>query len=70
MGRRVQKKLTYLEEGILLLRLELVGPEEFKTALCLLRRETVLVALEELEDILHDDRLEVNLFLVVEILGL
>jgi hypothetical protein len=47
----------------------LSGSEECETALRLLRRETVLVALEELEDIFHDDHLEVDLFLVVEVLG-
>jgi hypothetical protein len=33
-------------------------------------RETVLVASEGPEDILHDDHLEVNLFLFIEVLSL
>jgi hypothetical protein len=48
----------------------LVGSEEFETAVCLLQRETVLVAFEELEDVLHDEHLEADLFLVVEVLSL
>ena len=48
--------------------LELVRAEQLETTLGLLFCQTLVVALKELEDILHDDGLEVNLFLVVEIL--
>ena len=59
---------TYLKESILFLVFEPVRAEDFITALRLFLGETLIVALEELEDILNDDRLKVNLFLVVEVL--
>ena len=61
---------THLEEGVLLLALELVGTEELETACSLLVGKTVLVALEQLEDIVDDDSLEVDLLLVVKVFGL
>ena len=61
---------TYLEEGVLLLALELVGTEKLQTTGGLLVSETVLVALKQLEDIVDNDRLEINLLLIVEVLGL
>ena len=61
---------AYLEEGVLLLALELVGAEELKTAVGLLVRQTVLVALEQPEDVIDHDSLQVDLLLVVEVLGL
>jgi hypothetical protein len=68
--RERKSRLTW-RKGCLLLRPELACqvPKKCETALCLLRRETVLVALEELEAILHDDHLEADLFFVVEVLG-
>ena len=48
--------------------LELVRAEQLETTLGFLFCQTLVVALKELEDILHDDGLEVDLFLVVEIL--
>ena len=62
--------MTNLEEGVLLLALELVGTEKLQTTGGLLVSETVLVALKQLEDIVDNDRLEVDLLLVVEVLGL
>ena len=61
---------AYLQERILLLALELVGAEKFETTVGLLVRKTVLIALEELEDIVDNDSLQVDLLLVVEVLGL
>lgn len=61
---------AYLEECVLLLDLELVGAEQLETALSLLYGETVLVALEQLEDVVDDDGLEVDLFLIVQVLRL
>ena len=59
---------TYLEESVLLLRLELVGAKGVGAALGLFFGETLVVALDELEDVLDDDCLEVDLFLIVEVL--
>ena len=56
-----------MEEDVLLLLLELVGTEDVDTAGGLGIGKTVLVALEELEDLLHDNVLNVDLVLVVEI---
>ena len=71
IARRVQDgTMTYLEEGVLLLALELVGAEKFETTGGLVVGETVLIALEELEDVIDDDGLEVDLLLVVEVLSL
>ena len=64
------KAHAYLKEGILLLALQLVGAEELETACSLLVGETVLVTLEQLEDIVDNDGLKVNLLLVVKILSL
>ena len=61
---------THLEEGVLLLALELVGAEKFETTGGLVVGETVLIALEELEDVIDDDGLEIDLLLVVEVLSL
>ena len=61
---------AYLEEGVLLLALELVGAEKFETAIGLVISKTGLVALKELEDVVDNDGLEVDLLLVVQILGL
>ena len=65
-----EKVRAYLKERVLLLALELVGAEELETAVGLLVSQTVLVALEQLEDVIDDDGLEVDLLLVVEVLGL
>ena len=60
----------YLGQGLdslFLLLLELVGTEDSDTALSLGIGETIPVALKELEDLLHDNVLDVHLVLVVEI---
>ena len=61
---------THLQEGVLFLALELVGTEKLQTTGGLLVSETVLVALKQLKDIVDNDRLEVDLLLIVEVLGL
>jgi hypothetical protein len=40
-----------------------------KTALSFVVRKTLFIALEELEDVVDDDGLKVDLFLVVQVLG-
>ena len=60
---------AYLEECILLLRLELVGTKDLEATGNLLIGETAVVALKQLEDIVDDDGLKVNLFLIVQVLG-
>ena len=50
--------------------LEFVGTENLQTTLSLLRGETLTAALEERKDILNNDCLEVDLFFVVEVIGL
>ena len=67
---RADRDVTYLEERILLLDLKLVGAEELETAVGLLVRQTVLITLEQLEDVIDHDSLQVDLLLVVEVLGL
>ena len=62
--------MTYLEEGVLLLALELVGAENLETAGSLLSGETLVVTLEEFEDVLDGDGLDVDLLLVVQVLSL
>ena len=59
-----------LQEGVLFLGLEFVGAEDFETVGGLWGIEALVVALEKLEDVVDDDRLEIDLFLVVEILCL
>ena len=54
----------------MLLGLELVGTKEFETTLGLFLGKTFLGTLEEGEDVVEHDRLEVDLVLVVEVLGL
>ena len=63
-------KETHLKERVLLLRFELVRTENVVTALRLFSVETLIVALEELEDIVDDDGLKIDLFLVIKVLGL
>jgi hypothetical protein len=63
-------KNSHLKESVLLLRLELVGTKEFQTTLGLFRRKTVIVTLKQFEDIVDNDGLQINLFLVVEVLCL
>ena len=53
----------------MLLSLEPVGAETFETAVGLVVIRTVLVTLKQLEDIIDDDGLEVDLLLVVEVVG-
>ena len=64
---KITTEITYLKKSILLLRLEPVGAEKFETAGSLRRFETLVVTLQELEDVVDDDRLEVDLVLVVKI---
>ena len=59
-----------LEECVLLLRLELVGTKNLKTAHSFLVGKTLFRALEKFEHILNHDGLQINLLLVVEVLGL
>ena len=66
---KLSAKNTYLEEGVLLLVLELVGTENLEAAGSLLAGKTLVVALEELEDVLDGDGLDVDLLLVVQVLG-
>jgi hypothetical protein len=49
------KRATYLKEGILLFLLQFIGTEELKTTFSLLWTETVIVTLEEFEDIVNDN---------------
>ena len=59
-----------LEERILFLHLEFVGPKELETAQGFFFGETLLCALEELEDVVDNDGFEVDLFLIVEVFRL
>ena len=61
---------TYLQERVLLLILELVRAEKLKTTLGLVALETFGVALKELEDVVDNDGLQIDLFLVIQVLGL
>ena len=63
------RTITNLEKSILLLLLKLVWTENLITTFSLFIGETFLGTLEELEDIINDDCLEVNLFLVVKVLS-
>ena len=56
---------AYLEESVLLLRLKLVGTKQLQTTTSLLFRKTILIALEEFEDIVDDDSLEIDFILIV-----
>jgi len=47
----------HLEERILVLALELIGPKKLKTSLCFLHAETLLGRLKQLEDIVDLYRL-------------
>lgn len=60
---------AYLQERILLLTLEFVGAEQFQTTSGFLPSETLLRALEKLEDVINDDGLQVDLLLIVQVLG-
>jgi hypothetical protein len=50
--------------------LEFIGTENIQTTPGLLSGETLIVTLEKLKDILDNDGLEVDLFFVVEVIGL
>jgi hypothetical protein len=65
-----QCDVTDLEERILLLTLKLIGAENADTARSFLVVDTGLRALEQLEDVVNDNRLKVDLLLVVKVLGL
>lgn len=66
-GKRVPHEGEELQEDVLLLLLELVGTEDTDTVLGLGLSETTLITLEELEDLLHDDVLDIDLVLVVQV---
>ena len=66
----MKKTTKYLEKSVLLLLFELVGTKEAETTVGFLRVETFFGTLKEGEDVLDDDGLEVDLLLVVEVLGL
>ena len=62
--------MTNLQEGILFLMLELVVTENFNTTCSFLVRETLLRAVEEFKHVVDHNGFQVNLFLVVKVLGL
>ena len=59
--------ITNLEESILLLLLKLVRAENVVTTLGLVSRQTSIVTLQELEDVLDNDSLEVDLLLIIQV---
>lgn len=59
-----------LKNWVLLLLFEFVGTKNLQTTLGLFRSETLIVTLEKCEDVFDNDRLEVDLFLVIEVIGL
>lgn len=61
---------TNLKEGILFLLLKFVRTENVETTLGLLIGETVVGALEKLENIIDDDGFEVNFLLIIQVLSL
>lgn len=61
--------MSYLEERILLLLFEFVGTKNLITTLGLRGGETLVITLQEREDILDNNGLEVNFFLVVKVIG-
>jgi hypothetical protein len=62
--------VTDLEERVLLLALELVRAEDTETTSGLLVVETTFAALKQLEDVVDYYSLQVDLLLVVKVLGL
>lgn len=66
----LEHKSTNLKEGVLILLLKLVRTENIETTLGFLVGETVVSALKQLEDIVDDDGLEVDFFLVIQVLRL
>ena len=66
----MRMRSAYLENRVLLLRFKPVGTEQLKTTHGFVRGETVLVALQELEDVVNDNSLQIYFFLVVEVLCL
>jgi hypothetical protein len=67
--KRVPHEGKELEEDVFGFLLELVGTKDTDSALGLGLGETSLVALKELEDLLHDDVLDIDLVLVVQVGG-
>jgi hypothetical protein len=61
---------AHLKKWVLLLLFEFVGTKILQTTLGLFCTETLIVTLEECEDIFNNDCLEVDLFLVIEVIGL
>lgn len=60
---------SHLQNGVLLIPLELVGAEKLQTTRSLSARQTLLIALDRLEEILADEGVEDDLVLVVQVLG-
>lgn len=69
MGRTSLNERAYLQERVLFFRFKPVGTEQLETANGLFRGQALVVALEKLEDIVDTDGLEVDLFLVIQVLG-
>lgn len=59
---------TYLKESVLLFLLKFVGAEQFQTASGFFLSKTAVVTLEESEDIINDNRFEVDFLLVIKVL--
>ena len=53
--------------SLLLLLLKFVGAKDTDTVLSLGFGETALTALKQLENLLHDDMLDIDLFFVVQV---
>lgn len=67
---RKSAKRTDLQTRIPLLLLKLIPPKHVQPPLRLVGTEPILIALQQLEDIVDDYRLEVKLLLVVDVLRL
>lgn len=65
--QRVPHEGQELQEDVFLLLLELVGTENADTSTGLFIGETFVVTLEQLEDLLHDNVLDIDLILVVQV---
>jgi hypothetical protein len=61
---------TDLEECVLFLRLELVGTEDAKTTGSLFVRKTFFRAVKKFKHVLNHDGLQVDFFLIIEVLSL
>lgn len=61
---------TYLQKGIRFLDFDFVRTKQAQSAVDFRLSESILVALQELERVLDDDRLQVDFFPVVKVFGL